>query len=82
MRYTDICVVGGGISGFAAAVAASRLGAKVLVVEQYGFLGGMLTMAGVGPMMTFHAGADQVVRGITSELIDRMVKKKNLRSCF
>ncbi|NLY98233.1 MAG: FAD-dependent oxidoreductase [Clostridiaceae bacterium] len=76
MRYTDICVVGGGISGFAAAVAASRLGAKVLVVEQYGFLGGMLTMAGVGPMMTFHAGADQVVRGITSELIDRMVKKK------
>ncbi len=71
----DIIVVGGGISGSIAAVAAARLGAKVLIIEQYGFLGGMITAAGVGPMMTFHAGEKQVVQGITGELLDRLVAK-------
>lgn len=72
----DVIVVGGGISGSMAAIAALRNGAKTLVVEQYGFLGGMLTAAGVGPMMTFHAGETQVVQGITGELIDRLVAKE------
>jgi len=71
----DIIVVGGGISGSMAAIAAARLGAKVLIVEQYGCLGGMLTSCGVGPMMTFHAGEKQVIQGITGELIDRLVAK-------
>lgn len=75
MRTYDVIVVGGGISGAIAAIAAARDGASVLLVEQYGFLGGMLTAAGVGPMMTFHAGKEQVIRGITGELIDRLVKK-------
>jgi hypothetical protein len=35
----------------------------------------MLTTAGVGPMMTFHAGDTQVIQGITGELIDRLVAK-------
>jgi hypothetical protein len=35
----------------------------------------MLTAAGVGPMMTFHAGDTQVVRGITDELITRLKAK-------
>lgn len=68
-------VVGGGISGAMAAIAAARAGAKTLVVEQYGFLGGMLTAAGVGPMMTFHAGEQQVIQGTTGELIDRLAEK-------
>jgi flavin-dependent dehydrogenase len=71
----DIIVVGGGISGSMAAVAAGRDGARVLLVEQYGFLGGMLTAAGVGPMMTFHAGQKQIIKGITGELIDRLKAK-------
>lgn len=71
----DVLVVGGGISGSMAAVGAARLGAKVLMVEQYGFLGGMLTAGGVGPMMSFHAGKEQVVKGPTGELIVRLVKK-------
>jgi len=75
MRNYDIIIVGGGISGAVAAIAASRCKAKTLIIEQYGFLGGMLTAAGVGPMMTFHAGDTQVVRGITDEVIQNLVKK-------
>jgi len=71
----DIIVVGGGISGTMAAITAARNGAKTLIIEQYGFLGGMLTAAGVGPMMSFHVGDCQVIKGTTGELIDRLVKK-------
>ena len=46
----DIVVIGGGISGILAAVAAARTGQQVLLAERYGFLGGMLTAGGVGPM--------------------------------
>ncbi|MDF7797944.1 FAD-dependent oxidoreductase [Pontiellaceae bacterium B1224] len=74
-RTYDVIVVGGGISGAMAAIGAARTGAKTLVVEQYGFLGGMLTAAGVGPMMTFHAGDQQVIQGTTGELIDRLEGK-------
>jgi len=39
----DVLIAGGGVAGIAAALAAARLGAKVLLVERYGFLGGMAT---------------------------------------
>jgi len=68
----DVIVVGGGISGAVAAIAACRSGAKTLLIEQYGFLGGALTSCGVGPMMTFHVLDKQVVKGITGEVIERM----------
>ncbi len=71
----DVIVVGGGISGAMAAIASARAEAKTLLVEQYGFLGGMLTASGVGPMMTFHAGEKKVVQGITDELITRLTDK-------
>lgn len=71
----DVIVAGGGISGSMAAAAAARDGAKTLLIEQHGFLGGMLTAAGVGPMMTFHAGDRQVIRGITGELIERLAAR-------
>jgi succinate dehydrogenase/fumarate reductase flavoprotein subunit len=42
----DVCVIGGGAAGLAAAVAASRVGLSVLLVEKYGFCGGA-TVAGL-----------------------------------
>ena len=56
MANWDVIIVGGGVSGCIAALAAARMEAKTLLVEKYGFLGGTLTNSGVGPMMTFHAG--------------------------
>lgn len=72
---TEIAVVGGGIAGSLAAVAAGRMGCKTLLIEETGYLGGSLTACGTGPMMTFHAGDLQVVRGLGEELIGRLVKK-------
>jgi len=74
-KIWDVVVIGGGVSGCMAAFAAARQGARALIVERYGFLGGALTNAGVGPMMTFHAGERQVVTGLPEELIDRLCEK-------
>ena len=71
----DIIVVGGGIAGSLAAVSAGRNGASVLLIEEEGYLGGSMTASGTGPMMTFHAGETQVIRGLCDELIQRLVTK-------
>ncbi len=71
----DIVVVGGGVSGCMAAIAAGRLGSRVLVIEKCGFLGGALTSFGVGPMMTFFAGEKQVIQGLMGELVERLVAR-------
>jgi hypothetical protein len=42
---TDVLVCGGGIAGVAAACWAARLGARVLLLERYGFLGGLVTQS-------------------------------------
>ena len=46
----DVIVAGGGISGIAAALQASRMGASVLVVEPSTWIGGQATAAGVANM--------------------------------
>jgi hypothetical protein len=70
----DVVIIGGGPAGTVAAIASARCGAKTLLVEQNGYLGGMLTMAGTGPQMTFHAGSTQVVQGIAEEIVACLVK--------
>lgn len=73
-EYADVVILGGGPTGTVAAIAAARTGARVLLVERYGFMGGTSTAAMVGPWMTFHAAdGNQVIRGIPQELVDRMV---------
>lgn len=72
----DVIVCGAGMAGSMAAVAAGRMGAKVLVIEEEGYPGGSMTAMGTGPMMTFHAGDKQVVRGVTDELIERLKAKE------
>jgi hypothetical protein len=72
----DVAVLGGGPAGIAAAVAAARAGRRTLLVERYGFLGGMGTAAGVTNFCGLHANVfgemRRVVQGIASELLARI----------
>lgn len=43
----DVLIVGGGASGTTAGIQSARMGAKTLIIEEYDWLGGMLTSAGV-----------------------------------
>jgi hypothetical protein len=71
----DVLVVGGGNAGCAAAIAAARCGARTMLVERYGFLGGTATAAMVGPWMTFHSGRERIVGGIAQEIVERLMSK-------
>jgi hypothetical protein len=73
MHDFDVLVVGGGNAGCAAAIAAARHGARTLLAERYGFLGGTATAAMVGPWMTFHSGRERIVGGIAQEIVERLV---------
>src|ERR1700722_14122189 len=44
----DVLVIGGGAAGIAAATAAGRAGAQTILLERYGFLGGLASAAWVG----------------------------------
>ena len=50
----DVIVVGGGHGGIGAAVMAAREGAKVLLIERYGSLGGMASFGEIHPFMPNH----------------------------
>lgn len=72
----DVLVVGGGPAGTAAALAAARTGANVVVMERYNHLGGLSTGGVVIwiDRMTDWEG-NQVIRGFAEEMIDRMPKE-------
>ena len=73
VERTDVLVIGGGPTGIGAAVGAARAGVRVTLVEQYGFLGGAATAAGVGPFMTSFSrdGVHQITGGVFDELVRR-----------
>jgi len=68
----DVVVIGGGPGGFAASIAAARNGAKTLLVERYGFLGGTATAGLVNIFMSFYCDGKQIIAGILQELIDNL----------
>ncbi|MDB5956706.1 FAD-dependent oxidoreductase [Ramlibacter sp.] len=74
----EVVVLGGGPAGMAAAVAAARAGRKTLLIERYGFLGGMGTAAGVTNFCGLHANVHgdirQVVHGVADDLLQRIAR--------
>ena len=81
MKY-DIIVVGGGFAGVAAAVSAAREGAKVLLLEKSGFLGGAAGNCYINPFMGFTTKIDGKMTalsdGIFTEILGRLDKKDGL----
>lgn len=65
----DVLVAGGGIAGFMAAVAAGRTGARTLLVERFGSLGG----TGTAAMMHLFYVPYAASRGLVRELFDRLI---------
>lgn len=70
----DVLVAGGGPAGWAAALAAARTGARTMLVERYGYLGGMATGALVIAFDHWDDYEKQrtVIGGVAREIVDRL----------
>lgn len=68
LAETEVLVVGGGPSGLAAALAASRAGAKTILAERYGCFGGNITQACVEAFAWYRHEGTVEAGGITREL--------------
>ncbi len=84
----DVIVVGGGLTGCAAAVAAARMGERVLLIEAAGSLGGALSGNLIFPFMpntttvTDENGArhrHELSRGFLRELVDALRERGGIR---
>ncbi len=72
----DVLVVGGGSAGLAAATAAARNGAEVMLVERFGYLGGLASGGLIILLLTMDDGAGrQAVGGLCQEIVDRMERR-------
>ncbi|MBC7316670.1 MAG: FAD-dependent oxidoreductase, partial [Chloroflexi bacterium] len=70
----DVLVAGGGPAGIAAALAAAREGARTMLVERYGYLGGMITGAYVVAILGVGDGNRPLAKGITEEIRQRLAR--------
>jgi hypothetical protein len=81
----DVLVIGGGAAGVAAAAAAGRAGAQVVLLERYGFLGGLATTAQVGTICglylrdTADAEATPVGGGFAQEFASRLQRTADVK---
>jgi hypothetical protein len=75
IEEVDVCVVGGGPGGMPAAIAAARLGLDVLIVESYGFFGGLATTGLMGPLFGYASSAMTPPRLILGGIPVEMVRK-------
>ena len=77
VETADVLVVGGGPSGVAAAIAASRTGARTILIERYNHLGGLWTGGLVLPLLSTHAinkqnNMTRTLYGVGGEMLQRL----------
>lgn len=74
LAEVDVLVAGSGPAGFAAALRAAQLGAKTLLVERFGYIGGMMTGAHVVAVLGMGDGSKTGPKagGVLTELRDRL----------
>ena len=75
----DVVVAGGGPSGFAAAVTAARAGLQVILIERYGFLGGLATAGAVGTLCGLYLHhperIEPIIGGFAAELTNALTAR-------
>lgn len=78
IKEVDILVVGGGMAGASAALAAARMGLKTILVDYFGCLGGNATSGLVNAFCGFFTKETLVpiVKGIGGEIIQTMIARK------
>lgn len=69
---TDVLVAGGGTAGAVAAIAAARSGMRVLLIEQFGALGGSAVNALVTPLMDTGIEGNPLCSSISEEINERI----------
>ena len=74
-REAKVVVAGGGVSGLNAAIASARQGLDTLLIERYGFLGGMFTGGNMAVLAT------PAVGGIGKEIVDALMAQGHARRC-
>ena len=83
MKKYDLAVIGGGFAGVAAALAAARAGAKVLIVEKSNCLGGAAVNCLVNPFMPYWTEIDgkrvELSAGIFKEIHERLEARHAIR---
>ena len=78
----DVIVCGGGTSGVAAAISAARAGAKTLLIEKLGTLGGQMNVTGppgFSYAYLYNARGERVVDGLIGETHERLLKEGHAR---
>jgi hypothetical protein len=71
----DLVIAGGGPAGTSAGIAAARLGAKVLIIEAMGCLGGMGTSGLVTAFDPMANGEEMLVGGIMREIVFKLYER-------
>lgn len=72
MKNYDVAVIGGGITGVAAAVSAARLGVNVILIEKDGALGGAMNNSLVYPFMRYFTKIDGKLRALSAGIFTEM----------
>jgi len=69
----DVVVIGGGPAGISASWSAAKSGSSVLLIERYGFLGGMATSGLIGPILGHYLSNEEPgVAGFLKFLVEKM----------
>lgn len=83
IRNVDVLVVGGGMAGVGAAVAAGRMGLKTLLLEYFGCLGGNGTSGMVNHFCGYTTSGknpEQIVQGIGGEIHKMLFQRNGVKS--
>lgn len=79
MKKYDVAIIGGGFAGTAAAIAAARGGAKVIIIEKSNALGGAATNCLVNPFMPYKTKINGEKLALSAGIFEELHKKLEAR---